>query len=120
MPEQTIVNAYKRGWPLDDPQKLLERLIQAPGPKSKGLQALMNYVNGQSVPSTVHRGSSGNAPKRKAESSVRRTAEEQGDDLAKFVRLELAFGNITMCRTITSIEADRVIQLTTEPWQIIS
>src|SRR3981081_4444242 len=80
LPEQTVVNAYKRKWPLDDPAKLVEKLIQAPGPKSKGLQALMNYVNGQSGPSTVSRGSSRNARNAKAESSLERPAREQGND----------------------------------------
>ncbi|HKP02786.1 MAG TPA: hypothetical protein VJU77_05410 [Chthoniobacterales bacterium] len=66
--------AYKRGWPLDDPTKLVEKLIRVPGPKSKGLQALMNYINGQQGPSTMHRGSSRNAPKPKVESFVKNPA----------------------------------------------
>ena len=116
LPEQTVVNAYKRKWPLDDPAELALKLIHAPGPKSKGLQALMNYVNGQSGPSTAHRGSSRIDPKPKAESSVRKPTKEQGNDPAKFVRLELAFGNVTMSRMITPAEADKVIQLSTESW----
>jgi hypothetical protein len=116
LPEQTVVNAYKRGWPLDDPHKLLEKLIRAPGPKSKGLQALMNYVNGQRGPSAGSRGSSESSRNPKAESSVKEVAGQQSDDPPKFVRLELAFGSITMSRMITPAEADKVIQLSTESW----
>jgi hypothetical protein len=117
LPEQTVVNAYKRGWPLDDPAELLVRFLNAPGPKSKGIQGLINFVNGQSGPSTVHRGSSRNAPKPKTESSIKEPVDQQGDDPTKFVRLELAFGNTTMWRMITPAEADKVIQLSTESWQ---
>lgn len=116
LPEQTIVNAYKRKWPLDDPAKLVEKLIQAPGPKSKGLQSLINYINGQPGPSAVSPGSSRNARKPQSESSVKEPTEEQGDDPAKFVRIELAFGTVTMSRMITSSEADKVIQLSIQPW----
>jgi hypothetical protein len=117
LPEQTIVNAYKRKWPLDDPAKLVEKLIHAPGPKSTGLQALINYVNGQSGPPAGSPGSTRIARKPKAESSARKPTDEQGGDPAKFVRLTLAIGPITMSRLITSAEAAKVIQLSTEPWQ---
>jgi hypothetical protein len=64
----------------------------------------------------VLRGPSESSRKPKAESSVKEPAQKQGDDPAKFVRLELAFGNVTMSRMITPAEADQVIQLSTESW----
>lgn len=34
LPEQTVVNAYKRKWPLDDPRALFDLMANAPGLKS--------------------------------------------------------------------------------------
>lgn len=115
IPEQTIVNAYKRGWDLDDPQCLLENLLRAPGPKSKGLQPLIDYVNGQQRPSAASRGSSRNAPKRKAESAVGKRASEQGDDPKK-IFVELIIGDRIYRQLITPAEVDKIIRLNNEPW----
>jgi hypothetical protein len=74
-------------------------------------------MNGQPGPSAVSRGSSRNDPNPKAEKIVTTpTGGQQDDDPTKFVRLELAFGNITMSRMITPAEADKVIQISTESW----
>jgi hypothetical protein len=116
IPVQTVVNAYKRGWNLDDPQGLLERLLSAPGPKSKGLQPLIDFVNGQQGPSTLHRGSSRNARKPKAESTVTKPVREQGDDPVN-LRIELTIGSSIYWRMITAAEADKVMRSTIEPWQ---
>ena len=115
LPEQTVVNAYRRGWELDNPHKLLESLLQAPGPKSKGLQSLIDYVNGQRGPSTVHRGSSRNARKPKAESTPVAPPDQQSDDPAS-CRLELTVGGITFWRLITPAEADKVLALSSQSW----
>lgn len=115
LPEQTVVNAYRRGWELDDPHKLLESLLQAPGPKSKGLQALIDYVNGQRGPSTVHPGSSRNSQKPKAESMPATPPHEQSDDPAT-CRIELTIGGIAFWRTITPAEADKVLALSSRSW----
>jgi hypothetical protein len=115
IPEQTVVNAYRRKWPLDDPHELLLRFLHAPGPKSSGLQALMNYCNGQSGPSAVSRGSSKNASKPKAESSVRRPAAEQAGDPKKIL-VELTVGDRIYWQLITPAETDELIRFNDRPW----
>jgi hypothetical protein len=115
LPEQTVVNAYRRGWALDDPHKLLESLLQAPGPKSKGLQPLIDYVNGKRGPSMVHRGSSRSSRKPKAESTPATPSDEQGRDPAT-CRIELTIGGVTFWRTITPAEADKVLALSSQSW----
>lgn len=60
IPFQTIRNAHKRGWPLDDPAGLLAKMMASKGKKTN-LQGLINLVNGQSGPSGKSRGSSQNA-----------------------------------------------------------
>jgi hypothetical protein len=115
LPEQTVVNAYRRGWALDDPHKLLKSLLQAPGPKSKGLQSLIDYVNGKRGPSTQHRGSSRNARKPKAESTAATSPDEQSGDPAT-CRVELTVGGVTFWRLITPREADQVLALSSRSW----
>jgi len=41
---QTLKNAKKRGWPLDDPLALFERILNAPG-KKPPLGKLMEIAN---------------------------------------------------------------------------
>ncbi len=62
LPISTVQNYRRRGWNLDDPKALLEKIMKAHG-KKPPLQALLNLVNGQQGPSTVKRGQSRNAPK---------------------------------------------------------
>ena len=115
IPVQTVVNAYKRDWNLDDPQQLLERLLQAPGPKTKGLQNLVDLVNGRKV-TTGSRRSSRIDPDPPVESTPLKTStREQGDDPAK-LRIELTIGRTIYWRMITAAEADKVIGSTIEPW----
>lgn len=96
--------------------RLSRHCAKVPDARCKGLQALMNYVNGQSGPSAVHRGSSRNARKPKAESSVETPPDEQRDDSAT-IRIEVTVGDMIFWRLITSAEADKILRLTTEPWQ---
>jgi hypothetical protein len=117
LPEQTVVNAYRRGWALDDPRKLLESLLQAPGPKSKGLQSLIDYANGKRGPLTVHRGSSRNARKPKAESTPATPPDEQSDDSAT-CRIEMTIGGVKFWRIMTAAEADKFIRTTSGPWRL--
>lgn len=116
LPEQTVVNAYRRGWALDEPHKLLESLLQAPGPKSKGLQSLIDYVNGKRGPSAGHRGSSRNARNPKAESTPVPPPDEQTDEPA-VCRIALTVGSMTFWRLITPAEADEVLALSSQSWR---
>jgi hypothetical protein len=44
LPYQTVKNAKKRGWPLDDPLALFERFLNAPGKKPR-LDKLCEIAN---------------------------------------------------------------------------
>src|SRR5438045_3272210 len=46
LPLGTMQNAKKRGWPIKDPQKLLEKMLKAPG-KKPPLTILESIVNGE-------------------------------------------------------------------------
>ena len=46
LPEGTIQNFAKRRWPLDNPKKLLELMVKAPGPKRKEWGHLPKIVDG--------------------------------------------------------------------------
>jgi hypothetical protein len=59
IPFQTIRNAQKRGWPLDNPAELLRHMMASKGKKTN-LQGLINIVNGQQGPSKKSPGSSRN------------------------------------------------------------
>jgi hypothetical protein len=46
---------------------------------------------------------------------LKKPVRAQGDDLAK-LRIELTIGSSIYWRLITPAEADKVLQLSTEPW----
>jgi hypothetical protein len=88
LPLQTIINARNRDWPLDNPRKLLEKLIHAPGPKCD-VQALIDFVDGKA------------SPRQRANPSP----------TAGSVRVTLTIGGMVFSRFITAAEADAIIQL---------
>jgi hypothetical protein len=117
IPEQTIINAHRREWDLDKPQELLEKLVRAPGPKTKGLQNLIDFLNGRQKQPAASPRPRRNAPDSAAEPSARELSEAQGDDSGK-CWIELTIGATTFYRPITPAEADAVIQLdANQSWQ---
>jgi hypothetical protein len=49
MPFNTVRNAHRRGWPLDKPLELLNKMLYARGHPSAALQPLLNFCKGQSL-----------------------------------------------------------------------
>ena len=96
LPLQTVINARNRDWPLDDPHKLLEKLIHAPGPKSN-VQTLIDYVNGKATP----------RPRVKSASPTGKS------------RVTLTVGDMLFTRYVTADEANAIVQLIGEgAWDV--
>ncbi|MEY2499825.1 MAG: hypothetical protein QOI07_159 [Verrucomicrobiota bacterium] len=117
IPEQTIVNAYRRGWHLDKPQELLDRLVRAPGPKTSGLQNLIDFLNVRQKQPAARPRTRRNAPGAAAEPTAKQSSEAPEDHSGK-CRIELTIGATTFYRFITPVEADAVVQLNaSQSWQ---
>jgi hypothetical protein len=116
IPEQTIINAHRREWDLDQPHELLERLVRAPGPKTSGLQNLINFLNGRQKQPTAGPRPRRNAPDSPAEQTAKEASEAQGDDSSK-CRIELTIGATIFYRMITAAEVDQVLQFSNWSWQ---
>jgi hypothetical protein len=117
IPEQTIINAHRREWDLDKPHELLEKLVRAPGPKTKGLQNLIDYLSGRQKQPAASPRPRRNAPDSPAEPTAKAPSEAPDDDSGK-CRVELTIGATTFYRLITPAEADAVIQLNaSQSWQ---
>jgi len=96
LPLQTVINARNRDWPLDDPHKLLEKLLNAPGPKSNA-QTLIDYVNGKRT----------KRPRAKPASTTAKS------------RVTLTVGDLLFTRYVSADEANAIVQLAGEgAWDV--